>query len=352
MLNKDFLKMGASTVLGGGSIGVNQYTTDMARRALGLAYSVNKDGQVQYFSRNKDTIKRAAIQTVSQAAYGLVRSYPRYIRYYENQMREKQLSTNNTSLANKNGEYYKLRQKQLGDQYSQANSGDIQLISSKTVVSSDKTHKDAIVGNVFVDFLNLSVSKSEYDKTFSSSKKSFKDTFNTSIDIDKIEFVDLHARVNITSKNNIIQTVVQGRDYSRKQFISGGDIEITVTGKIASKYPDIYPEEEVSKLIKLLQYKGVIKCSHTVLNQFNISQIIILSYSIPTSDMARNIQDYSFSCVAVEPDMPVELKLGSQEQAEVAIAQDNAASKWIKLVRYGSQIIDPVILLNATRVWG
>lgn len=48
----------------------NQYTTNMARRVLGLAYSVNKDGNVQYFSRSKDVIKRAAIQTVSQAAYG------------------------------------------------------------------------------------------------------------------------------------------------------------------------------------------------------------------------------------------------------------------------------------------
>lgn len=349
--------MGTSTLLGGGSVGVNQYTTDMARRALGLAYASNKDGRVQYFSRNKDTIKRAAIQTVSQASYGLLRSYPRYIKYYENKRREQQLATNNTSLANKNGEYYKLRQKQLGFDVTETfgsldNANNLVLIASKSVVSTEKIQKDAIVGNIFVDFLRLSVLKSDYSKTYSSSKTSFKDAFNTSIEVDKVEFIDLHAKVNVTSKNNIVQTVVQGRDFSRKQFISGGDIEITVNGKVASKYPDIYPESEVSKLIKLLQYKGVVKCSHTVLNQFNISQLIILSYSMPTSDTARNIQDYSFTCVAVEPDTPVELKLADQEQAEIAIAQENAATKWIKLAKYGSQILDPVVLLNATRVWG
>lgn len=349
--------MGTSTLLGGGSIGVNQYTSDMARRALGLAYATNKDGQVQYFSRNKDTIKRAAIQTVSQAAYGLLRSYPRYIKYYENKRREQQLATNNTSLANKNGEYYKLRQKQLGldltdSSGSLTNTNNLVLIASKSILSTEKIQKDAIVGNVFVDFLRLSVAKSDYEKTYSTSKTSFKDVFNTSIETDKVEFIDLHAKVNISSRNNVVQTVVQGRDYSRKQFISAGDIEITVNGKVASKYPDIYPEAEVSKLIKLLQYKGVIKCSHTILNQFNISQLIILTYSMPTSDNARNIQDYSFTCVAVEPDTPIELKLADQEQAEVAIAQENAASKWIKLAKYGSQILDPVVLLNATRVWG
>lgn len=350
--------MAASTATGGGSLGVNQYTTDLARRALGLAYSTNKDGKVQYFSRNKNIIKRAIVQTVSQAAYGTLRSYPRYIKYYESKVRAAQLATNNTSLANKDGEYYKLRQAQhgfdmVGGGTSTTGGDNINLISGKTVVVTDRVRVDAVVGNPIVDFLKMSVSKSDFDKTHSSGKKTFKETFNISADteVNLVEFVDLHGRVNVSSKNNIVQTIVQGRDYSRKEFISGGDLEITVTGKITSKYPDIYPEAEVSKFIKLMQYKGVIKSTHTILRQFNVSQIIITSYNLPTSESARNVQDYSFTCVAVEPDTPVELKLADQEKAEIAIAQENASTKWIKLARYGSQIVEPTILLNLTKVW-
>ena len=66
-------------------------------------------------------------------------------------------------------------------------------------------------------------------------------------------------------------------------------MEITINGKITSKYPDVYPEAEISKFIKLVQYKGVIDCDNTVLRQFNISRLIIQGYSFPHTD-CRNVQ--------------------------------------------------------------
>ncbi|MCS2889343.1 DUF6046 domain-containing protein [Bacteroides fragilis] len=101
---------------------------------------------------------------------------------------------------------------------------------------------------------------------------------------------------------------MQGRDYTRKEYISGGDLEITINGKITSKYPDVYPEAEVSRFIKLVQYKGVVDCDNTVLRQFNISQLIIQGYTLHPTD-CRNVQPYSLNCVAVEPSEAVELKL-------------------------------------------
>ena len=61
-------------------------------------------------------------------------------------------------------------------------------------------------------------------------------------------FLDLGAIVQVQSSNNLVLTKVQGRDYSRKELISGGDINFTVTGKIVSNYPDVYPYAEVSNL--------------------------------------------------------------------------------------------------------
>jgi hypothetical protein len=162
-----------------------------------------------------------------------------------------------------------------------------------------------------------------------------------------VTFVDLQPQVQVSGKNNIILTTVQGRDYSRKEFISGGDLEISVTGKITSKYPDVYPEAEVSKFLKLMQYKGVIDCENTILRQFNISQLIILNYSLSPSD-CRNIQPYSLSCVAVEPSEAVELKIAKEEEVDVAIKHSN---KWIKLVKFGTEVVDPSSLLKISRLW-
>ena len=162
-----------------------------------------------------------------------------------------------------------------------------------------------------------------------------------------ISFVDLQPQIQISSKNNILLTTVQGRDYSRKELISGGDLEINISGKITSKYPEVYPESEVNKFIKIIQYKGVIDCDNTILRQFNISRLIILNYTFPSSEY-RNIQPYTISCVAVEPSEAVELKLAEQEKVDDSIADKN---KWIKIARIGTQIVDPSSLLKLTKLW-
>ena len=65
------LDIGKSVLLSGGVINhgsLEGYITDGARRALGMGASQFQDGQVHYFSKNKEILKRAAIQTVSQLA--------------------------------------------------------------------------------------------------------------------------------------------------------------------------------------------------------------------------------------------------------------------------------------------
>ena len=162
-----------------------------------------------------------------------------------------------------------------------------------------------------------------------------------------VTFVDLQPQVQVSSKNNILLTTVQGRDYTRKEYISCGDLEVTITGKITSKYPDIYPEAEVSKFLKLMAYKGILDCDNTILRQFNISQLIVLNYSLSSCEY-RNIQPYTLSCVAVEPAEAVELKLAGEEVIEVATGHTN---KWIKYVKFGTEVVDPTTLLKLTKLW-
>lgn len=320
------LDIGKSVLLSGGVVNhgsLEGYLTDSARRALGMGASQFQDGQVHYFSKNKEILRRAAIQTVSQLAYGTLRSYPRYLKYLEQKQIEKYLQTKSqTSIANKSGQYYK-------------------LISEQQAVAEKKQYTDSVVGRVIKDYLELKISEegvyfdSQTGKVEPNSKYGL------------ISFVDLQPQVQISSKNNILLTTVQGRDYSRKELISGGDLEINISGKITSKYPEVYPESEVSKFIKIVQYKGVIDCDNTILRQFNISRLIILNYTFPPSEY-RNIQPYTISCVAVEPSEAVELKLAEQEKVDASIADKN---KWIKIARIGTQIVDPSSLLKLTKLW-
>ncbi|MFR9592901.1 MAG: DUF6046 domain-containing protein, partial [Rikenellaceae bacterium] len=199
-----------------------------------------------------------------------------------------------------------------------------------------KNYTDTIVGNVVSDYLELSISSdgSYYNNTNSTVEK------NTTYGL--VTFVDLQPMVQVSSKNNILLTQVQGRDYSRKEFISGGDYEITISGKITSKYPDVYPEAEVSKFLKLMQFKGVIECDNTILRQFKIERLIVLNYSFPTSS-CRNIQPYSLSCVAVEPSESVELITSVQESVDTTLGESN---KWIKYINIGTDVVSPEAMLT------
>jgi hypothetical protein len=322
----DLKGLAKATLLSGGVVSqgsVSGYVSDAARRALGIGLAHFEDGAVHYFAKDTKILKRALIQTTHQLAYGALRSYPRFLKYWEQVERDKYLQTQSqTSIANKTGQYY-------------------QLIQEQKAVAQKKNPTDTIVGRVVQDYLELSISSEGC--YFDNKTGKIENNSNYGL----VAFVDLQPQVQVSGKNNIVLTTVQGRDYTRKEFISGGDLEIAVNGKITSKYPDVYPEAEISKFVKLMQYKGVINCDNTVLRQFNISQIIVLNYNLSPSD-CRNIQPYTLSCVAVEPSEAVELKLAKEEEVDVAIKHSN---KWIKLVKFGTEVVDPASLLKISRLW-
>lgn len=113
-------------------------------------------------------------------------------------------------------------------------------------------------------------------------------------------FLDLGAIVQVKSGNNLVLTKVQGRDCTRKELISGDDVTFTVTGQIASNYPDVYPYSDVSRFITLMQHKGVIQVYNIMFQQFNVTQILVKDFQLTQNKGFKNIQPYSFTCVAVE----------------------------------------------------
>lgn len=115
-------------------------------------------------------------------------------------------------------------------------------------------------------------------------------------------FWDLGATVQVQGGNSVVLTRVVGRDYSRKELISGGDLKFTISGKIVSNYPDVYPTEDVQRFVNLMQYKGIIQVYHLMFQQFKVTQVLIQDFQMGEDEGFKNVQPYTFTCVAVEPD--------------------------------------------------
>lgn len=161
-------------------------------------------------------------------------------------------------------------------------------------------------------------------------------------------FIDLIAQVSVQSCKNLILTQVQGRDYTRKELVSGGDLSFSVSGKIVGNERGVYPDNDVKKFIQIMQYGGVVKVNHFLFGQFNVKQIIIKDYNMGTSEY-KNEQPYNFTCVAVEPDEDVSIITDTIGvlNAEITTSPMN---EWYKLILNNklSSIVADTVANNVT----
>lgn len=142
--------------------------------------------------------------------------------------------------------------------------------------------------------------------------------------------IDLLAQVTSSSSKNLVQTKVQGRDFTRKELISGGDIVFNISGKLVGKIGQ-YPTDAVRKLIQLSQYKGVVKVNNFIFDQYNVREVIITSMNLGQIENP-NEQPYTMECVAVEPDDV--LKISKDTIGEInSYITDSLTDGWQKVVR-------------------
>lgn len=125
---------------------------------------------------------------------------------------------------------------------------------------------------------------------------------------DTLVWYDTTALITINSDKNFVATRVAGRDYSRKELVSNGDIKFSVSGQITSKRPDVYPTEEVKKFIKVMQYKGIVKINNQMLDQFGITHIVITDFSLSPKEGYKAMQSYSFSAIGLQPAKELEIE--------------------------------------------
>lgn len=154
------------------------------------------------------------------------------------------------------------------------------------------------------------------------------------VNTNTLVWYDTTALITVNSDKNLIATRVQGRDYSRKELVSNGDIRFSVSGQITSGKPDIYPAEEIQKFIKCMQYKGIVRINNQILDQFGISHIVIENFSITPREGYKALQTYTFSAIGLQPEKEIEI---SEDTVEIltpeAMAAEDDSSEWLKMLK-------------------
>lgn len=291
-------------------------TANSMMSGVSLRYRQGIDGNLIF--KNNRAHKVILVQVAKRIAMQMIEGevnklFPRYQRYLEGKLRD-------TVLKQQTANYKQL----IKDGESVVKDfGAILTSEGKRIVAKDK------YGNAVPESLMLhyeSENKMTVTDTIKIGETLQEQTYQTST----LCFIDLVPKVAMNSSKNLILTPVQGRDYTRKELVSGGDLTFTVSGEINSNRADVYPDTAVKKFIQLAQYGGVIQVNHMMFSQFNINQVIIKDYSLQTPEF-KNIQPYSFTCVAVEPDEDVVVMKDTIAvlNQELTLSPMN---KWYKLI--------------------
>lgn len=215
-------------------------------------------------------------------------------------------------------------------------------------------------GNVCVDALMLAIPVSEpVDLKFETYTLGYINNNDENIEdgarpyaSDHLVWYDTTALINLSSDKNLILTQVSGRDYSRKELVSNGDLTFSVSGQITSNMPDVYPASEVQKLRQILQYKGIVEVNNEFLDQWGVKKIVIKSFSFNSSEGDKSKQEYSFEAVGIQPDAEANVTSDTIKVINYAIKEetDNQESlAWkdvltSQLENLKSQSVDGVVL--------
>jgi hypothetical protein len=110
----------------------------------------------------------------------------------------------------------------------------------------------------------------------------------------------------IDMQKNIKKTTVQGRDGTVKEYISDGDYMINIKGAIVSPYPLVFPKDDVNLLIKYCKLKTQVPVVSAFLDLFEISDVVIDTYSFAEKLGSRNELGFELNCLS---DRPIDFQL-------------------------------------------
>lgn len=109
------------------------------------------------------------------------------------------------------------------------------------------------------------------------------------------------AICTVSRSKNIVTTQVVGMDGTVKEYISEGDYQVDITIGVAAMRDgvlvDEYPKKGLTDLRDFLTEKAAIEVHSSFLELFEISQIVIKSFSV-AQDTASNYQSVKISAIS------------------------------------------------------
>lgn len=141
------------------------------------------------------------------------------------------------------------------------------------------------------------------------------------------EFIDLSAIITVSQKKNILMTKVEGRSRTRKEYISGGDFIVNVSGVVLSDKAEVYPTEKVQALRHMLTTEDVLSVESPLLTRFGIDGLIVIDFKLTQGQGTSNQQAYSFTAVHEHA-----IEVRQTEEAEKLTAMQaalKAVNEWV-----------------------
>lgn len=133
-------------------------------------------------------------------------------------------------------------------------------------------------------------------------------TFNqlnyTSLDNKSISINQLDlgiALIDINQSKNIVTTAIQGRNGTIKEYVSDGDYIMNIKGVLVGFGQDVYPEDDVRQLRDFLNAPVSIQVSSTILNRWNITDIVVSNFTIRQEEGQRNVVPFEINALSETP---------------------------------------------------
>ena len=109
----------------------------------------------------------------------------------------------------------------------------------------------------------------------------------------------------VTLEKNIVQTALQGRNGTIKEYISDGDYQVEIAAALTSEC-DQYPKDELQKLMAFLKINdSILVGDDSFLGLFGITNLIVKSYGF-NQETHSNRQTFTICCLS---DTAYEIKL-------------------------------------------
>ena len=116
---------------------------------------------------------------------------------------------------------------------------------------------------------------------------------------DNANSIEFDAVIDCNATKNIVSTAINGVSGTIKEWVSNGDVAITIDVTLLGE-GNAYPREKVAELMSLLQANQSLQVGNKTLNEvWGVTRIVVTSFSMPPTP-CYNYQTFSISAVSDE----------------------------------------------------